>query len=424
MDTIIDYLDNIRDIIFKDVPFNELDALIFSRLSYINYSYVVNKRKLFSKRRLIDVINDLFIEKNPKVSRYRLPEDKKLLDLLRSSLRFKDIYLKSFEHEKDITKVKQFSAITFINKNKSYPFIFIAFEGTDGTLTGWKEDFNMVYLDSVPAQIDAAKYLKKITRFNIRKNIYIGGHSKGGNLAIYAASKLNKVTQNNIKQIYSFDGPGFKKEFLETPGYKRIKGKITLFAPTSSIIGRLLYKDYRTIIIDSKKILLNQHNIYNWEIDHNKFHTDDKFSFISNKIDKTLKENLDKMTLEEKKEFVDALFDIVKDLSRDDVINFGDGLFDFFKRFRVIFKSKNKMTQDLLKSIFTKSKDDDSNKITYIEPIKQKNDNKVFSKIKGLFAGFKKGKSQLQSDVIDYQEEISTSNVPTQNILEIENKNK
>ena len=116
MDTIIDYLDNIRDIIFKDVPFNELDALIFSRLSYINYSYVVNKRKLFSKRRLIDVINDLFIEKNPKVSRYRLPEDKKLLDLLRSSLRFKDIYLKSFEHEKDITKVKQFSAITFINK--------------------------------------------------------------------------------------------------------------------------------------------------------------------------------------------------------------------------------------------------------------------------------------------------------------------
>ena len=91
METIIDYLDNIRDTIFKEVPFNELDALIFSRLSYINYSYVVNKRKLFSKRRLIDVINDLFIEKNPKVSRYRLPEDKKLLDLLRSSLRFKDI---------------------------------------------------------------------------------------------------------------------------------------------------------------------------------------------------------------------------------------------------------------------------------------------------------------------------------------------
>ena len=75
-------------------------------MSYINYSYVVNKRKLFSKRRLIDVINDLFIEKNPKINRYRLPEDKKLLDLLRSSLRFKDIYLKSFEHEKDITKVE------------------------------------------------------------------------------------------------------------------------------------------------------------------------------------------------------------------------------------------------------------------------------------------------------------------------------
>ena len=102
MDTIIDYLDNIRDIIFTDVPFNELDALIFSRLSYINYSYVVNKRKLFSKRRLIDVINDLFIEKNPKVNRYRLQEDKKLLDLLRSSLRFKDIYLKSILNKQKI----------------------------------------------------------------------------------------------------------------------------------------------------------------------------------------------------------------------------------------------------------------------------------------------------------------------------------
>ena len=128
--------------------------------------------------------------------------------------------------------------------------------------------------------------------------------------------------------------------------------------------------------------------------------------------------------LEEKKEFVDALFDIVKDLSRDDVINFGDGLFDFFKRFRVIFKSKNKMTQDLLKSIFTKSKDDDSNKITYIEPIKQKNESKIFSKIKGVFAVFKKKKSQSQVDVIDYQDEINTSESTTQNILELENKSK
>lgn len=414
MENIVDYLKNIKDVCFTSKPFNELDALVLSRLSYINFSMIVKKGKYFSKKRLIDVINDLFTEENSKYQRYRLSEDKELLNILRSSLRFKDLYLKSFIYDTNIKEVKQFSAISFVNKTKSHEFLFVAFKGTDGTLTGRKEDFNMAYLEAVPAQIEAAKYLKKMTRFTNYKTIYVGGHSKGGNLAIYASTMVRKKIQNNIKTIYSFDGPGFKKEFLLNKGFINIKEKILLFVPPSSIIGRLLYKDYKTIIVDSKKSLLYQHNIYNWLIENNGFITLSKYTFLSNKIDRTLKENLDKMSIEDKKEFVDSLFDIVKELSDDDIINFGDGMFDFFKRFKLVFKTRNKATQDLLKSIFTKVKEEPE--IKYIEPIKTKEN--IYKKAKSFISNFKK-KSSLSNQVIDYQEEPSNLN-SNENILKLE----
>lgn len=420
MKNIISYLQSKKDISFSAKPFNELDALILSRLSYINFSEVVNKRKYFSKKRLIDVINDLFSEENSRYQRYRLSEDKELLNILRSSLRYKDICLKSFIYDTNIKEVKQFSAVSFINTSRNYNFLFVAFKGTDGTLTGWKEDFNMVYLEAIPAQLEAAKYLKKITRFSNFKTIYVGGHSKGGNLAIYAASKARKNVQNHIKAIYSFDGPGFKKEFLKEKGFINIKEKITLYVPPSSIIGRLLYKDYKTVIVDSKKSLLYQHNIYNWLTEDYGFVTLSRFTFLSNKIDRTLKENLDKMSLEDKKEFVDSLFDIVKELSDDDVINFGDGMFDFFKRFKLVFKTKNKATQDLLKSIFTKVKEEPE--IKYVSPIKTKPS--VYSKAKSFIKGFKK-KSSSTSQIIDYEEEQVINTSFNENILKLEdNSNK
>ncbi len=399
MENIVDYLKSIKDLLFEEKPFNELDALVLSRLSYIDFRSILKSTKYWSKKKLTDVINEIFIEKEKSNYRFRLKEDMQLLDVLRSSLRYRECYIKSYVYDTVIEEVKQFSAVTFINEEPKQKFMFIAFKGTDGTVTGRKEDFNMAYLETVPAQIEAAKYLKKITRFSSYKTIYVGGHSKGGNLAVYAASQTRKNIQNNIKEIYSFDGPGFKDDFLETEGFINIHEKISLFAPQSSIIGRLLSRNYKTYIVQSKKKLLYQHNIYNWKIENNDFVKLDKFTFLSNKIDKVLKDSLSKTTIEERKAIVDELFDIVKDLSKDDVIDFGDGMLDFFKRFKNTFKGKSKETQELILALFTKSKEE-SPKL-YVKPIKNESTlSQTINKFKYTFAR-KKAKNPKVIDYID-----------------------
>lgn len=399
MENIVDYLKSIKDLLFEEKPFNELDALVLSRLSYIDFRSILKSTKYWSKKKLTDVINEIFIEKEKSNYRFRLKEDMQLLDVLRSSLRYRECYIKSYVYDTVIEEVKQFSAATFINEEPKQKFMFIAFKGTDGTVTGRKEDFNMAYLETVPAQIEAAKYLKKITRFSSYKTIYVGGHSKGGNLAVYAASQARKNIQNNIKDIYSFDGPGFKDDFLETEGFINIHEKISLFAPQSSIIGRLLSRNYKTYIVQSKKKLLYQHNIYNWKIENNDFVKLDKFTFLSNKIDKVLKDSLSKTTIEERKAIVDELFDIVKDLSKDDVIDFGDGMLDFFKRFKNTFKGKSKETQELILALFTKSKEE-SPKL-YVKPIKNESTlSQTINKFKYTFAR-KKAKNPKVIDYID-----------------------
>lgn len=399
MENIVDYLKSIKDLLFEEKPFNELDALVLSRLSYIDFRSILKSTKYWSKKKLTDVINEIFIEKEKSNYRFRLKEDMQLLDVLRSSLRYRECYIKSYVYDTVIEEVKQFSAVTFINEEPKQKFMFIAFKGTDGTVTGRKEDFNMAYLETVPAQIEAAKYLKKITRFSSYKTIYVGGHSKGGNLAVYAASQARKNIQNNIKEIYSFDGPGFKDDFLETEGFINIHEKISLFAPQSSIIGRLLSRNYKTYIVQSKKKLLYQHNIYNWKIENNDFVKLDKFTFLSNKIDKVLKDSLSKTTIEERKAIVDELFDIVKDLSKDDVIDFGDGMLDFFKRFKNTFKGKSKETQELILALFTKSKEE-SPKL-YVKPIKNESTlSQTINKFKCTFAR-KKAKNPKVIDYID-----------------------
>ncbi len=397
MENIIDYLKANKDITFNEKEFSPLDALIFARLTYVDYKLILKSNKYRTKKKLTDVISSIFLEKENGNFRFRLKEDKELLEIIRASLRYRNIYIKSFVFDTDINKVKQFSAVTFVNEEKDNRFMYISFKGTDGTVTGWKEDFNMAYLEVVPAQAEAAKYLKKIVRFSSIKKIYVGGHSKGGNLAIYAASQLRRSVQNNIKQIYSFDGPGFKQEFLDTNGFNSIKDKITLYTPQSSIIGRLLNKDYRTIIVQSRKKMLYQHNVYNWKIENNNFVVLEKYTFLSNKIDITLKNNLQKMTIEERKTFVDEIFDIVKDLSKDDVIDFGDGMIDFLKRFRLTFKSKSKATQELILSLLSKSKDDE--KVKFIEP--NKNTSKLSSKIKSIQGKLLNKSKNKKLEVID-----------------------
>ena len=317
MANIIDYLKKYGNLSFQEEKFNELDAAIFSRLSYIDYSSLINSRKYFSKKNLLALSENLLsLHDN---SRFRLDEDNILLQTVTTSRRYKDIFIRSYVKQTNQEQVKQFSAVTFFNKNKKIPFIIISFRGTDGTYTGWKEDFEMCYKTSVPAQDEAKKYLLKNTRFLFRKKVIIVGHSKGGNLAIYSATFLNP---KKIENIFAFDSPGFNKSFLANSNYLKIKDYIKSYLPQTSIIGRLLYSDYPYEIVDQKI------------------------------------------------EFVESLFSVIKEMSEDDVIQFEDSIFSFVLRFSKILKSKSDETKRLIFSIFRKSKEEDQ--IKKVEPIKNK----------------------------------------------------
>lgn len=388
MANIIDYLKKYGNVSFKDEKFNELDAAIFARLSYIDFSDFIKARKYFSKKALTKVAANILALQD--ISRFRLKEDNILLQEVANSTRYKNIYIFAYVKETDQAKVKQFSAISFLNKDKSNNFLIISFRGTDGTYTGWKEDFEMCYKLFIPSQKESEKYAKKLTRFSLKKKIILVGHSKGGNLAVYSSIFLNP---KKVQSVYTFDSPGFNKSFINEEGFKHIKDKIIAFAPQTSIIGRLLYQDYKITIVDSEKALFNQHNLYNWNIEAVQFKKLDKFTYLSNKINDVVKHNLEKLSYDEKVEFVESLFGILKEMSKDDVIQFEDNLWSFFLRFNKILKTKSEETKKLIYSIFKKDKN--SEPIKRIEPLKNKD-----SKIKKFFNLFKKEKRDTP-DIIE-----------------------
>ena len=375
MQNLVSYIKENKNIDFNKKAFNELDAAIFARLSYINFEKVVKNGRYFAKKPIGNIFKTLI--KDSKIDlRFKFHEDRTLLEELASSKRFKNIYVYSYEEDKNIDLTKQFAAVTFLNKEKRNKFIVLSFRGTDGTYTGWKEDFEMCYKPVIPAQKEAEIYAKKVLRFSPIKKVYFVGHSKGGNLAIYASTFIKS---SKIDTIYCYDSPGFKKLFLNARAYKNVMSKIKHFVPQTSIIGRLMNSDYESIIVDSNKTLLYQHNIYNWNVEKDEFRRLDKFTFISNKLKKILDQSLEKMNNEQKQEFVESLFNVIKEMTDNDIIQFGDSFLSFALRFRKAFKMQNDETKKLIYSIFTNPNDDEK-EVKYIEPIHNKKS--VLDKIK------------------------------------------
>ncbi len=266
---IYNYILNNNDSLNK---INYLDALIFSRISYIHIEKIEDK--------LPFTINDL----NNYLPLIKVSSmDKKLINYLKDSKRFKDILITRCKNIFDKEKIEQFFGITFLLPNKD---LFISFRGTDKSMIGLMEDLDMSY-KTIPSQIDALNYLEEEKG---HKNIYIGGHSKGGNLSMYALINASLLKRMRIKKVYNFDGPGFLN--LDN-NYLNVKNKIISFYPNCSIVGRLMNNDSKRIVFKASKKGIEGHNIYNWKVENNEF-VASEFLEISNK----LKENTDNLLKE------------------------------------------------------------------------------------------------------------------------------
>lgn len=305
MADLFDYLHWRGDLSFSQVPPGPVDALIFSALSYLTFGGSVAAHPDIPIT-LRDASEEFFREPDQS-DRCRVKTDLSLLMAAAETERFGNTRLIQFRDILIPEEDTQFAAITFLLDNRT---AFLAFRGTDYSLAGWKEDFNMSFQESVPAQRLAVEYTRDIAR-RFAIPLYLGGHSKGGNLAVFAGVKSDSAIRKRICEIYNHDGPGFTDYVMKDPAYLEIVPRIRTIIPQSSVIGMLLEHEEPYTVIKSKQIGLLQHDFYSWELDGPEFVPMEEVTGSSKFLDMTIKSWFSGMTGEERNEIVDAVFDLL-----------------------------------------------------------------------------------------------------------------
>lgn len=305
MANIFDYIKDNQDKTFSELEFNEIDNLIFSSLAYIDYKEILNNKKKRIEDCGIEFFNK-YTKKEIKNSVLAVRDAIEVLKSIYQTKRYKDLIF--YNYISDYNDDLQFSCL-FIEIDKH--LTYISFEGTDDLISGWKEDFELAYKFPIEAQKAAIRYLNtKISPFSFKKYI-VGGHSKGGNIALVASMYANPLIRNKIIKIYSNDGPGVLKQEIESKNYQRILNKYQLIIPDSSVVGLLLrHKDDYKVVKSNNKGLM-AHEIISWQVEDNHLKETD-LSMFSKRVDKSITEWLETYDLATREKFVKDLFSIFK----------------------------------------------------------------------------------------------------------------
>lgn len=310
MANIFDYLAWRGDLTLAQSEFCEVDGIILARFSYFPFEYIAQIKNYTVSQPLsiseacyamltLSDIQNLVIEY----------DDLRLMSDLAESKRFGAMQIFSFENHIDVTSQTQFSAITIQLLDNQY---YVAFRGTDDTLIGWKEDFNMSFICPVPSQVLAVQYLERVAK-EVPGRFRIGGHSKGGNLAVYAAAFCIPFVRDRIDFIDNYDGPGFQENILQSDGYQAVQNKIHTFVPQSSIVGMLFEHGEIYHIVHSTNVGAMQHDVYSWEIQRSHFVYLETVTNSSKFLDSTLKKWIAELTTTQKEQFVDTIYHILSE---------------------------------------------------------------------------------------------------------------
>lgn len=347
METIIDYLEKYGDVSFLEKPFNDVDSLVLCQFSYLKFDGLVpewrENRPFFSVRELKEreAEGSLFADE-------RFEKDNRALFTgILSGKRFGTLKLNYYVNEIDIEKQIQFSAVTFALEDGSH---YVAFRGTDETIVGWKEDFNLAFSKPAPGQLSSVEYLDYVGSRE-KGTLYTGGHSKGGNLAVYATMNCKKEIQDRIVHIYSHDGPGFRPEILKKCGYEAVADRIVKILPHSSLIGMLLESHENYQVIDSKRFGLMQHNPFNWKVEDDHFVLVDDIYSGRKFIDRTLNEWILSMDDEHIHAFVDTLFQVIEASETDNLIDFAADWKKSMNNVMTAMKEVDEPTREVIKKI-------------------------------------------------------------------------
>lgn len=369
--TLLEYVLRCRDT-FDVEPFNEVDSLLFSWLSYLKIPVDLLPKKIlitderhedciFKDRdscRLADLTRDEYLS---ELVRDVNSPDETLAILKAAALnpRFSDIRLCLRREETDRLEGKQFAGITIqVAPNLTY----VAFRGTDSTMTGWKEDCRMCMSNPVPAQILAAEYLTAVGKI-FRGQLMVGGHSKGGNLAVYSAANCDPGIQDRIQLIFSHDGPGFTKNELMKPGYAKVRSRIRKTAPQFSVFGMMLRQEVEPKIIYSYARGMQQHNATTWKTEGYGLSEYWYVNRISTHIKNKFNNWVEGLSDEEMELFIDWVFDVMENSGistiQDLKENKGSVISVYMKEFSRLNPEMQAFLMDILRQFILSSDESD-----------------------------------------------------------------
>lgn len=327
---------------FDEKPFNEIDSIVLSWLSYYHINDVCAK-KSFNEVKIKDLYNrKYFYEMVHDVFDYN--SSLKLLSNLASSPRYRDLDIIYYVEKTSKNIGEQFSAMTFRFSKNNY---FVAFRGTDHSFIGWKEDFDMSYLKRIPAQADAKRYLTKVMT-TLNGSFYVGGHSKGGNLAVYSVLYLDEKLKKRIKKVYSLDGPSLRKETIQDKSYKKILPLVEKYVPQSSVVGMIFEETNNYKIIKSNSIGVLQHCPFYWEVVNDKLKILKDSAFDSKNFKASINAMVNTLSDEELKIFVDTIYGVIESTKSDSI---EEMLSNAKKTIPRLFKSIKNLNEDQKKNV-------------------------------------------------------------------------
>lgn len=346
---LFDYIDWRGDIPMSVDPFNEVDNLVLSAVVYAPFDGLVPGEGFDGAVSLKDV-NSAFWETHTEDSLQTgnpaIGYSPFLLKKIAGSRRFGGMQVCSYTNELSDDDQYQFAAMTFLLEDGT---CYAAFRGTDDSIAGWREDFNMSYMAMTKGQERAVEYLNK--RFSGSSPfIRVGGHSKGGNLAVYAGMYCLPDVQDRIKEIWTNDGPGFIKDITDSEDYKRISPKIKKLIPDESIVGILLNSGIKADVIKSTEEFVMQHSPYSWRIKRNRLIRADKRKSSSVLIDKIADDWINSLAPDNRKTLIDVLFTAIQ---TSGAVTIGDFTNDPIKAYNALYKTirelpRNQQAQLLL----------------------------------------------------------------------------
>lgn len=327
MANMLDYIDWRGDITMEMSPFNDIDNLIFTQLSFIDFEAIVPSFHESGSIPLGEAAEKFFEKHKPEDIEMGILVPNDIVTLFRkmaAAERFKDLRLAKYISKIKYDSPQQFAALTVMLPDGNH---YIAFRGTDDTIIGWKEDFNMGFMTSVPSQLDAVKYVTAVSK-ELEGGIILGGHSKGGNLAVYSAVHCPDEVKDRLVKVYNNDGPGFSRKIIDTEEYAKVAERIKTIIPESSVVGIMLEHDEKFTIVKSTQSGLLQHDSFSWEVLGTHFIVTEERSQYSEISDAALKAWIGDMDTEERILFVDTLFDILQSTDAKTLLDLNTNKFE------------------------------------------------------------------------------------------------